>query len=65
MCIRDSVNAVVVDVQVNGIGNAVVVMVVDVGVRVCIVHFLSVVDAIAVSVIVFEVVGAVVVVIQW
>jgi hypothetical protein len=39
-------------------------VVVDVGVRVAIVYFLSVVDAVAISVIILEIVGSIVVVIQ-
>jgi len=42
------INSIVVDVEVYGIRDSVVVMVIDVGVRVAVLSFLSVVDSVAV-----------------
>jgi hypothetical protein len=42
------INSIVVDVEVYGIRDSVVVMVIDVGVRVAVLSFLSVVDSVTV-----------------
>jgi len=59
------VNPIVVNVQIHIIGNVVVVVVVDVGVGVAIIDFLSVINAVSIVIVIFNISDAVIIVVIW